>query len=343
MYKKIIKEIMLSLMIGALFISLTACAGTQGSDTQGSDTQGSDKSYTAKTVRMAAFREDLSLSAEWLVMKDKSFFESAVPSDVSVEWSVIPSSADQRDAIVSGNIDIGGMASSVVLSAFDQGLPIQILSEAPYSDSGMYSDIDSIKSIDDLDSTRKIIVVSALNTHLHLAFQKACLERFGDAHKFDNQMVAMPLADALATLKSSDDAQAVLLAWNPGMQYDGLREILDLTPYYSQFELCPFRATSVKFASENPAIIEAYYAALDKTVAFMDEHPDEAAAILAKYWKNEPVEDIEQMLRDNPPRVEISESGYDKLASFMKEIGLLENEAGKFKDLPNYDSIPKVD
>ena len=131
MYKKIIKEIMLSLMIGALFISLTACAGTQGSDTQGSDTQGSDKSYTAKTVRMAAFREDLSLSAEWLVMKDKSFFESAVPSDVSVEWSVIPSSADQRDAIVSGNIDIGGMASSVVLSAFDQGLPIQILSEAP--------------------------------------------------------------------------------------------------------------------------------------------------------------------------------------------------------------------
>jgi ABC-type nitrate/sulfonate/bicarbonate transport system substrate-binding protein len=297
--------------------------------------------YNTDLVRIAGFRKNLSSLAIRLIMEEKGFFEAELPEGVNVEWSTIPSSTDQRDAIVSGTIDIGAFASSVAISAIDQGLPITCLSVMPYTNAALYTNRETIHRLEDLNGEDKIIMVTALGAHQHLAFQAACWEYLGDAHKFDGQVIAMTLGDALETMKNFDDAQASVIVDSPGMKLN-LTKIMDLKKYYSQYELSSINATSQKFAAENPMIIEAYYTAERETIKFISEHPEEAAKILSKYWEGESIENIIQLFKNTPPRIAISESAYDRLAEFMYEIGNIDNPPQKFSELPNYADIPKI-
>jgi NitT/TauT family transport system substrate-binding protein len=209
-----------------------------------------------------------------------------------------------------------------------------------------FSAKDNIKSLEDISETDRIAVVTSIGNNPQLAFMAACKDVFGSAGKFETNAVAMKTADMIAAITVTDDISVVLTSYTPLLNSENWilqNEIVDLNAYGKEYSLGACNVANSDFAAENPAIIEAYYAAERETVNFINEHPDEAAAILAKYWEGESIENIEQMLRDNPPKVEISESGYDKLASFMYEIGLLDHEPKKFSELPNYDTIPKTD
>ena len=67
----------------------------------------------------------------------------------------------------------------------------------------------------------------------------------------------------------------------------------------------------------------------------------EAAVLLTKYWDYD-VAIIEKELMDLPPSYEISESGFDSLASFMYEMGSIKIRPKKLSEMPNYLDIPRV-
>jgi NitT/TauT family transport system substrate-binding protein len=299
-------------------------------------------------LRILTHRLPTHATAVQTIMQESGFLDSALPQGTSIEWMQLGSVTAVRDALATSQADIGMIGQTMFISATENNMPLIALSRAKSIPPWLFSAKPGIASLNDIRPDDKI-AIATLGGSPHIAFMILCKERLGNARIFENNMMQMTESEILASVEVNDDISVALYSFAPGSELiksDKLTlmeetvDFMEIDNEYSLFGL--LTVANFEFAVENPAIIEAYYAAERETVKFINEHPDEAAAILAGYWEGETQENIEQMLRDNPPEIEISESSYDRLASFMYEIGLLDHEPKKFSELPNYESIPKA-
>jgi ABC-type nitrate/sulfonate/bicarbonate transport system substrate-binding protein len=190
----------------------------------------------------------------------------------------------------------------------------------------------------------KIAAASSLGASAHLALMVYSLEKYGDANYFKN-MVGMSLADVMASMSNTEDLAAAA-SGPPFAKEEEEKEVfellLDLSSYGEEYTVGNCWAISQSFFEENPAYVEALNSARQDTVDFIKTQPEEAAAIMQKYWAAYSIEKIVDIFEESNPSLEISESAYNKLANFMYDIDLLENPPKPLSELPNYDSLPLI-
>jgi ABC-type nitrate/sulfonate/bicarbonate transport system substrate-binding protein len=309
-------------------------------------TQTSEEGYKTKTLRFAQQVEDTYQALVELIIKEQSLFDKYLPEDVNVEWSIVNSHNDKRDGLVSGQLDMGVVSLPVFISAYENGLPIVPLANVSPSPFFLFVNKKNPDALLNLKPGDKITSTSSLGNNAHLALKIACRSLYGDANIYDEYMVGMPMADVLASAAVSTDIAASVMGYPFGMAEElaqFMEVALDLTPYANEYSLTVYFITSQKFYDENPKLIDAYYKAANDAVSFILNSPDEAAAILQKYWTAYSIDEIKQLFMDMPPRLEISESGYGKLAQFMYESNLIPNPPKKLSDLSNYDTLPIIE
>ncbi len=101
-------------------------------------------------------------------------------------------------------------------------------------------------------------------------------------------------------------------------------------------------ASNNEFVNNNPVLVNAYLEASREAMEYMNENPVESAVLLAKSYGIE-ASVIEEQIRAVTLQQEISETAYNTVVELMFNAGILENTPKKFSELPNYDTIPKVE
>jgi hypothetical protein len=305
----------------------------------------SERGYVDNVLRIAHQRNDVYFSMIPLIMRERGLLEKYLPMGTSVEWTNIDVQTDMRDAVVAGKVDIGILPTSQLVIANASGLPLVPISDFTVLRAGLYSHHGDIKSIDDIEIGTDKISAASFGNASHTSLQIYCNEKYGDAVRYDGNIMPMSYADMWASVESSDDLSASLIAFSDTLRADASDKfelILDLSAYSTANGLGSTALTMTDFYNANPAYVEAYRNASREAVDFVTNNRHEAAELLTKYWDYD-VSVIEKELEDLPPHHELSESSYDKLAEFMYEIGSIKTAAGKFLEFPNYDTIPKVD
>lgn len=291
-----------------------------------------------RVVRIAQTGVYVSATAQ--IMKEKEILEKYLPEDVEIEWSQIATGPDLREAIISGNADIADFSLMTYIAAYENGLPLTLLSFSGSTPINIYSNDSEVEVLDGFPSTSSIAITNK-STNLHIAFLAYCKEQLGDAMRYDNCLSPIPAADAIASLQTSRDYNGAVFSF-PMMvkaeENQNLKLIADMTDVITNYSIGDGFITHSDYIKENKDIIDAFLAAQDETLQFISDHSEETAQILATLYGVE-VEEVNEVLAKMPPRKEVV--GYDKQAELLYEAGILPKEPTKFANLPNYENIPK--
>lgn len=274
------------------------------------------------------------------IMQEKKILEKHVPEDVTVEWLQISSSPEIRDAVVSGRVDLSAMALPAFITAYENGLPLTLLSYNITNPVKIYSNDPAITTIDEFPDTGKIAVLNK-SGYITMSFYAYCKEIMGDALIYDNLLTPMSEADTIASLQTSKDFSGAVFQFPSLLRAERIEHVTllaDLTDIVEEYGFGSIFFMRSDYYEENPDIAEAYLAAQEEVQQFIKDNPEEAAQMLSELFGID-ASDILDVLQKMPPHKEVA--GYDKQARFMYEIGILEKEPTKFADLPNYDKIPK--
>jgi NitT/TauT family transport system substrate-binding protein len=274
-----------------------------------------------------------------LVMKQKDFLSAYLPSGVNIEWVQTANSAETRDALASGHLDIVNISASGFIPAIENGLPMVLLSSGTSAPVKVYSNNPNIKSLRDIGRGDRIAIRNKGNIGW-LAFMIACQEEFGNPLEFESNLVPIPEPEALALLASASNELDVAIFLFPmtikADQSENITVIADLLPIAKKYNFSSYIAANKNFFDNNPELIEAFMKAQRATIDFINQHPDQAAYLLSEHYGVEP-EYIEWAFKEVPPQMNIA--GYDRIADTLYKAGILTKEPRKFSDLPKYKDL----
>lgn len=222
--------------------------------------------------------------------KEKGFFEEA-GLDLTLETA--QGGAAIVPAVVSGQYQFGFSNTVSLLLAASKNLPLKVVSNGvaatkdPEKDFGgvVVKGDSPIKSVKDLAGKR--IAVNTLNNIQTTTINE--LVRAAGADPSGIKYVELPFPDiAPAVAKGDVDAGQLVEPFltiakdqgdrNLGSNYAGVVPELTVAMYF----------TSQNYAQSNAKVVEAFAAAMKKSLAYAQEHPDEARAVLGTYTKIDP-------------------------------------------------------
>ena len=220
----------------------------------------------------------------------KGFFEE---EQLKLDPQFAAGGAAITPAVVSGDFDIGFSNTVSLLIAGSKDLPVQIVSqgvlggpnlEKPWADLLVPKDGD-IKDPKDLEG--KTIAANTLNNICEVTIN-ATLEEMGvDVSKL--KYTEIPFPEMVAALeKGRVDAACVVEPFVTQGKGAGMRGI---DPFYAN--TAPNLTVATYFASrqyieENPEVVDRFVSAMEKSLQYASEHPDEVRDVLTEYTEIPP-------------------------------------------------------
>lgn len=302
------KKICWVLIVGIVLV-LTAC---QGKPDQG------------KTLIIA---DQYGLAyAPLQVMQAKNFIQEIDP-DLSIEWAKAGNTTAIREMMLAGKVDIGFMGIPPFLIARDKGMDWGIftgLSQAPV---GLVSSNSEIKSLEDIQGTDRIALPQPGSIQ-HILLAIAAEREFGDAARFDQQLVTMKHPDGMSAMLAGQELQ--LHFTSPPFIFMELEEASTHLVLSGQEAMGgPFTfiigAVPKRVRDEKAESLVVLKEALQKAMVFMQEEPEETITILAESYQLEP--QVLKAYLENPELNYTDEiEGLETFIDFMDRNGYLENE-----------------
>ncbi len=277
--------------------------------------------YTVEQVVMTYVKSPLNVPS--IVEKAQGSFEAAYEAlGLGFGWSELTSGADQTAALASGDIQIlnavGG--TSVILSAAN-GADIKIIGMYSTSPKAfkLFSADESIQSPEDLRG-RTIAGPKGTNLHELLTAYLAT----ANMTLADVNFVSMDIPSALAALENGSVDCALQAGPNAyNCEKAGYHLVTDGEGLIAGSILT---ATTQEFYDKNPELIEAFLQVQRETLAFIQDHPDEAMEMTAQAT-GLTLEAVAEMLPMYDFRMDLTQQDLDQLqatAQFMLESGLIE-------------------
>ncbi len=273
------------------------------------------------------------------IIRSKGYLEEYLPEDVSVEWTSIANSAEIRDAVAIGEVNLASVGAPSVIMAIENGVPIVLISATAGAPVYLYSNNPEINEFEDIGSDTRISIMTRGGAS-HISFLAKSKEVFGDALVYDNNLVSSPDPETLASVATSKDIDCAFFGPPSSIKADEiehLRIIEDLTPIVLDYGITSYYVTNRSFYEDNPTLIEAFRKASEDAVEFINSNVGEAASILAEVYDIE-ARHLEDALTACPPSLEID--GYDAVAELLYEVGILEEEPKKLNEQLHYKDMP---
>jgi sulfonate transport system substrate-binding protein len=327
---------MMAVCVGSA--ALTGCSGkaaaTQPVETTAAETTKSEE--TAKAEETTKAEETVSdldkltftyvtspLNIPTIIERDQNVFaETFSDLGIEVDYAEITSGADQTQALASGDVQVlyAVGATSVILSAAN-GADIKVLNMYSRSPKAfcLYSSDETLTTPESLKGKT---VAGPMGTNLHelLAAYLATADMTVD----DVNFVNMSIPDARAGLENgSVDVAMIAGPAAYQAQKQGLHLVTDGEGLIQAIIAVAVRSD---FYEEHPEVIERLSAAQDSIAAFMNDHPDETAQIVADALDLD-TEAVEEMSQYYDFSLDISDTdieGFQKTADFMLEAGMID-------------------
>ena len=269
--------------MGAATAVLLAACGSGDSSGGGAGSTGGGGEKTSLTVGVIPIVD----VAPLYLGVDKGYFSD---EGLDLKLELAQGGAAIVPAVMSGQYQFGFSNTTSLLLATDKGLPLKVVASGNQATEDPQKDFagilvksgSSIKTPKDLAG--KKVAVNTLNNINTTTINKLVRDAGGDPKTVQYVELAFPDIPA-AVAKGDVDAGQVVEPFltvgtdqgmtNIGSNYAGVQPSLQVAMYF----------TSVPYMQQNAATVTKFTNAMNKSLTYAQEHPDEARAILTKYTK----------------------------------------------------------
>jgi NitT/TauT family transport system substrate-binding protein len=280
------------------------------------------------------------------VAQDQKLIEKhtkAAGIDAKVEWVKLSGGSAVNDALLSGNIEIGGAGVGPLLTLWDRTYGKQnvrgvaSLGNFPYY---LVSNNPKVKTLADFSDQDRIALPAVGVSVQSRVLQLASAKLWGDKeyNKLDKISVALPHPDAAAAIiKGGTEINAHF--GNPPFQEQELAGNPNAHIVLNSYQVLggPASATVLyateKFRKDNPKTYKAFIEALDEAAQFVTANPEKAADIYIKVGNAKIDRDLLLKIIKNPEvQFKTTPQNTFALAEFMHRVGAIKNKPTSVKD-----------
>lgn len=267
------------------------------------------------------------------IMKEKQLLEKYLPG-VEVNWVQMGTGPTIRDAMVTGQVDIGFMGISPFLIGWDKGAEWKIATASGSQPLALLTYKDNIQNVSDFDSNDKI-ATPAIASIQHILLSMAAEKELGNPRALDNQMVSLTHPDAVTSLLAQKDVTAHFSS--PPYIFQELavkdiHQVLDGEQAYGGEFTFIFGVATNRFHDANPPAYAAFIAAFNEAVSFINNNPQEAAAILAPINQMSEADTYKSLTWEGTNYCS-TPAGIMGMAEFMKSSGYISKAPGSLSEI----------
>lgn len=263
----------------ALSLVLTACGGEESPAAGG----GGEAEGALDTVSLGLI-PIIDVAPVYLGM-EQGFFEDA---GIELDLSAGQGGAAIVPGVVSGNLDFGFGNNVSIIVAASSGLPLRVAASGVYGTGEEGNDYVEIMVAGDspmtsaADLAGRTVAVNTLNAIGGIAVGASVTAAGGDPAAV--QYVEMPFPDMNAALaRGNVDAIWQVEPFVALGKRDGLKVLADPLIDMAPEIMVSTYFTTEQFAAENADLVERFRAAIDESLTYAQEHPDEVRAIIPTY------------------------------------------------------------
>jgi ABC-type nitrate/sulfonate/bicarbonate transport system substrate-binding protein len=276
------KKVLLLLLLGVSSIIITACS---------TSSKTSSSSSVVPSSHLISMQVGTLTSTDavpiWLGV-DRGFFKQ---HGLLLKYLNISSGAAIVPALESGSIQLAQFATTVFMTATARGIPLRSIAEVDHLSSKttgfsiLVKNTSGINSISQLKN--KVIAVNATNSFETLALEQEVLPA---AHLTQSQVriVPIPWPDMKEALLTGE-VQAVI-PYDPFTaeieQTPGVKVLARMRDYFPKGGLALGVVAGMdSYVSSHPAVIKAFRAGLAESIAYIENHPRQAAVVVSNVLK----------------------------------------------------------
>lgn len=262
------------------------------------------------------------------IMKAKDFLRRELDEvgahEIVVEWKRMGNTTSMREAMVSGDLDIGFVGIPPFLIGRDKGMDWKIISGISESPSALITTDPSLSSIEDITENHRIILPQPGSIQ-HILLAMYAEKKLGDAKTFDQQLVTLAHPDGLVAMSTGDPNQLHFTTppfLQKEMEIDNANLLVDGEtcfgePFTFIVGICPQRVY------DDRVVFEAFERALERSIVFMTVNPDETMKILTEAYEY-PEEELEKYLSHEQMKFTAEIRGVDTFIDFMTRNGWID-------------------
>jgi NitT/TauT family transport system substrate-binding protein len=253
----------------------------------------------------------------------------------SVEWKQYGSGGAIREALVAGELDAGFMGIPPFIIGWDKGAPWKVATALCVMPLGLQTNREDRPNLSAFEAGDKVAYPSPGSIQ-HILLSMASEKELGDATALDDLGVAMKHPDGAAALLA-DTGDITAHFTSPPYIFKELEDkgiwqvVSGADAFGGDFTFIVGVATT-DFHDSRSQAYAGFVAAIAEAVAFINEHPKEAAAILAPTFKLDEATTLKYMTW---PGVNYTTTPYGLMgfAPFMEEAGYIEKVPERLSDL----------
>jgi NitT/TauT family transport system substrate-binding protein len=297
-----------------------------------------------KTVRLA---KQFGISYLPLtIMEDKKLLEEQAQKlgvEVKTEWLQLSAGSPMNEALISGNLDFASGGVGPLLTIWSRTRAnlkvkgVAAINSMPIWLTTINPDVKTIKDFTEKDR----IALPAVKVSIQaVTLQMAAEQAFGPGQhgRLDTLTVSMSHPDGMAAMMSGRSEVTGHFTSAP-FQYQELadprvRKVVDSYDVLGGPHTFNVVWASTRFRDENPKIVEAFVAALDEAVKFINQNRKEAAEIWVRAENSRmPAAEAERIIRLPENEWTMTPKKVMAYADFMSRNGLIPARPESWKDL----------
>ncbi|RDD71199.1 ABC transporter substrate-binding protein [Paracoccus versutus] len=263
--------------------------------------------------------------------------------DVTTEWLRFTGGSGMNEALLSGNLDIaaGGTTPMLTIWARTQNnLTIKGVAALSSMPLHLVTTDPEIESIADFSQGDKIALPAVKTSIQAITLQMAAEKYLGEGKHadLDTYTVSMGHPDAQLTLLGGQSEINAHFGSPPFQNQevkDGqARKILDSYDVLDGPHTFTVLWAKNDFVEKNPQVVGALMAALEESIAFIKENPEEAAQIWARAEStNLTQEEIVALIQDPQTKWTTTPERLLPYVNFMARVGLIASDTDDWRDL----------
>jgi NitT/TauT family transport system substrate-binding protein len=314
---------------------------------------GADAQAQTRTVKLA---KQFGISYLPLtIMEDKKLLEEQAQKlgvEVKTEWLQLSAGSPMNEALISGNLDFASGGVGPLLTIWSRTRAnlkvkgVAAINSMPIWLTTINPDVKTIKDFTEKDR----IALPAVKVSIQaVTLQMAAEQAFGPGQhgRLDTLTVSMSHPDGMAAMMSGRSEVTGHFTSAP-FQYQELadprvRKVVDSYDVLGGPHTFNVVWASTRFRDENPKIVEAFVAALDEAVKFINANRKEAAEIWVKAENSRmPAAEAERIIRLPENEWTMTPKKVMAYADFMSRNGLIPARPESWKDLffPEVHGLP---
>ncbi|MEX5295966.1 ABC transporter substrate-binding protein [Kocuria sp. CPCC 205268] len=301
-------------LAAAAVLTVTACGGGEPGGA------GGDGELTTVSIGVIASTD----VAPLYLGIEQGFFEE---EGLELEITQAQGGAAIVPSVVSGELDFGFSNVTSLIVARSQGLPLQIVANAnnstgvrgeDFADVLVRGDSD-IQDAADLEG--RTVGVNTLNNISDTTIRAAIEAQGGDPGNVE--FVEIPLPDMPAALDRGEvDAIGSIEPFRTIALQDGARSAVSNYAFPIENLTVAVYFTTDEVVAEEPEMVESFRAAIEKSLEYAQDNPDEVRAVLPSYTQlDEGL--IDQLVLPSYP-TEVNRQSVQELADLAVQHGLIE-------------------